>query len=104
MVRNTVETGKIARYEQFLLLPSVFKRLVLQIHKNQGLFGGGLRAVKIQSTYRPRSFASKKIETLCGKRQILDCSELKEIVDDNFKFDENGGKFYIRVKNTLGKG
>ena len=31
------------------------------------------------------------------KRQILDFSKLKEFADDNFKFNENGGKFYKRV-------
>ena len=42
-VENTVGKGEIARYEQFLLFPhSVFKILVLQTRKNQGLFGKGL--------------------------------------------------------------
>ena len=41
-VEKTVETGEIAHYEQFLLLPQCFKRLVLQPHKNQGLFENGL--------------------------------------------------------------
>ena len=35
---------------------------------------------------------------------ILDNSKLKEFADDNFKFDENGGKFSKRVENTVGKG
>ena len=39
---NTVGKGEIARYEQFLLFPSVFKRIVLQTRKNQGLFEKGL--------------------------------------------------------------
>ena len=38
------------------------------------------------------------------KRQILDLSKLKEFADDNFKFDENGRKFFRRVENTVGKG
>ena len=37
------------------------------------------------------------------KRQILDSSKLKEFAD-NFKFDENGGKFIKRVENTVRKG
>ena len=41
-VENTVGKGEIARYEQFLLFPYVFKRLVLQTLKNQALFGKGL--------------------------------------------------------------
>ena len=35
------------------------------------------------------------------RRQILDSSKLKELADDNFKFDENGRKW---VENTVGKG
>ena len=38
------------------------------------------------------------------KQQILDSSELKEFVDNNFKFDENGRNFSRRVENTVGKG
>ena len=38
------------------------------------------------------------------RRQILDSSKLKELADDNFKFDENGRKLYYRVENTVGKG
>ena len=30
--------------------------------------------------------------------------QLKEFADNNFKFDENGGKFSKRVENTVGKG
>ena len=37
------------------------------------------------------------------KRQILDSSNLKEFADDNFRFDENGRKFYKRVENTCEK-
>ena len=33
----------------------------------------------------------------------LDSFKLKEFADDNFEFDENIGKFSIRVKNTVGK-
>ena len=38
------------------------------------------------------------------RRQILDTSKLKEFADDNFKFDENGGKLSKQVENTVGKG
>ena len=38
------------------------------------------------------------------KRQNLDSSKLKEFANDNFKYDENGGKFSKRVENTVGKG
>ena len=38
------------------------------------------------------------------RRQILDSSKLKEFVDDNFKFDENGRQLSKQVENTVGKG
>ena len=41
-IENTVGKGEIARYYHFLLFPYVFKRLVQQTRKNQGLFGKGL--------------------------------------------------------------
>ena len=41
-VENTVGKGEIARYEQFSFFQSVFKRLVLQTSKIQGLSGKGL--------------------------------------------------------------
>ena len=31
-------------------------------------------------------------------------SKLKEFADDNFKFDENGIKFFNRLENTVRKG
>ena len=37
-VKNNMGKGEIARYSR-----SVFKRLVLQTHKNQGLFRKGLK-------------------------------------------------------------
>ena len=41
-VENTWENGEIARYEQFSFFHGVFKRLVLETHENQSLFGKGL--------------------------------------------------------------
>ena len=38
------------------------------------------------------------------KQQTLDSSKTKEFADDNYKFDENGRKFFKRVENTVGKG
>ena len=43
-LENSVGKGEIAHYEQFLLFPSVFKRLEMQTRKNQGLFEKGLKA------------------------------------------------------------
>ena len=34
---------------------------------------------------------------------ILDFSKLKEIADDNFKFDKNGTKFSKWVENNVGR-
>ena len=39
---KTLEKGQIARYEQFLPFTVFSKRLILQTHKNQGLFGKGV--------------------------------------------------------------
>ena len=44
-----------------------------------------------------------KVLTL-SKRQILDSSKLKDFADDNFKVDENGGKFFKRIESTVGRG
>ena len=38
------------------------------------------------------------------KQQILDSPKLKELADDNFKFDESGRKFSKWVENTVTKG
>ena len=38
------------------------------------------------------------------KQQDSESSKLKEVADDNFKFDENGRNFSKWVQNTEGKG
>ena len=38
------------------------------------------------------------------KWQILDSSKMKDLADDNFKFDENGRKISKWLENTVGKG
>ena len=35
--------------------------------------------------------------------KILGMSKLKDFADNNFKFDENGRKFFKQVENTVGK-
>ena len=37
------------------------------------------------------------------ERQIIDSSKLKKFADNDFKFDENGRKFFKRLENTVGK-
>ena len=39
-----------------------------------------------------------------SKTKILDSSKLKDFAEDNFKVDENGGKFSKWIGNTVGKG
>ena len=36
--------------------------------------------------------------------KFFDSSKLKDFADDNFKFDENGRKFFKGEENTVGKG
>ena len=38
-----------------------------------------------------------------SRTTIFSLFQLQEFVDDNLKFDENGGKFSERVQNTVGK-
>ena len=38
------------------------------------------------------------------KQQISDLSKLKEFADGNFRFDEDGRKFFKRIEKTVGKG
>ena len=38
------------------------------------------------------------------KWQILDSSKLKEVADNNFRFDENDRNFFNKVENPVGKG
>ena len=46
---------------------------------------------------------SPLVNTNFSKRQILDLSKLKKFADDNFRFYENGRKFFKQVDNTVGK-
>ena len=41
---------------------------------------------------------------LSQNNKFLNSSKLKELADDNFKFDENGWKFSKHLENTVGKG
>ena len=72
--KNNVGIGENAGYQHFLLFPQCFEKLPTQ-------------------DYSP-----------FPKWQILDSSKLKEIKDNNSKFDENGRNFSIQVENTVEKG
>ena len=47
-VEKTAGKGEIPHHEQFSFSHSVFKTLILQTRKNQGLFGKGLKSVMIK--------------------------------------------------------
>ena len=97
-VENTVGKGEVARYEQFLLVPQCFQKVVQQTRKNQGLFGKGLMLfnplpdVKILDQTKLRAFTGDKcnkndnyvfdrVENIVGKREIA-CTS-------NFSFSHN---------------
>ena len=69
---------------------SVFKRLVLQTRKNQGLFGKGLREIR-------------KINSLPNDN-TYDSSKLKAFTDDKINVGENLKFVLGRVENIVGKG
>ena len=48
--------------------------------------------------------AIKQHSLTLSQTMNLDFSRLKEFADDNFKFDENVGKFSKEVENSGGKG
>ena len=60
-VENTMVKGEIARNEQFSFSHSVFKRLVLQARKNQGLFGKRLRGGLLRETI-PSNMAAARFK------------------------------------------
>ena len=47
---------------------------------------------------------SSPFNPLPNDKFYLDSSKLKEFADDNFEFDQNGGKLSKQVENTVGKG
>ena len=65
---NTVGKGEIACYTNFSFSLIVFKRLILQTHKNKGLFGKGLtpnqNLHKIYVWSKLKAFAEKKFSWL----------------------------------------
>ena len=69
---NNVDIGEISRYQQFLLFPPVFSRLLLQTRKNQGLFGRGLRALTNPFPNKPWFLlvCSTSLENTVGKGEI----------------------------------
>ena len=83
-VENIVGKGENAHYEHFLLFPQCFQKPpFFRIIEN------------LDCVVKRYPFP---------KRQILDSSKLRELADDNFKFDEKCIKFFKWVENTAGKG
>ena len=78
-VKNTPRRGS-----NFSFSHRVFKRHVLQAHKNQGLFGKGITITQ-------------------NMKFVCHWVENKKLGDDDFKFDENGRKFSKEVENMVGK-
>ena len=74
------------------------------IHECNSRVVYSLRLINSQPGLLKNKPRLKKLLNPSPKRQILDSSKLKEFVNDNLNFDENGGKFSKRVKNTVGKG
>ena len=93
------EKEKLLVTSNFSYSHSVFKRLVSQGRQKVSLCGNGLKKLKteIYLVYQPKLYPFPN-------RQILDSSKNKEFADDNFKFDENGRKFFKWVENTVGQG
>ena len=94
-VENTVGKGEIACYEQFLLFPQCFQ---------QACFPGASKGAIVWEWVNPLpddKFYGLTLNPLPDEK-ILDWSKLKQFADDNFKFDENGTKFF-NLENTVGK-
>ena len=79
-VENTVRKGEIARYEQFLLFPQCFQRLVSQGHQKVLLCGNGLTDDK-----------------------ILGLPKLKAFVDEKSNVTQNIEVVFHRIENIVGK-
>ena len=81
-VENTVGKGEIARYEQFLLSHSVFKRLVSQGRQKVTLCGNGLihKLVVNMGKYLPKKGKVHENKE-CHKAQVIfaDLSLLRQI-------------------------
>ena len=78
-----MEESSPSNYEQFLLFHSVFKRLVLQTPKNQGLFGKVLNSLtqdKILAWSNRKAFAEYKYNAADMTISLFD--KVENIVGD----------------------
>ena len=96
-VENTVGKGEIARYEQFLLFPQCFKKiLLLQTRKNQGLFGKGLNWV-----IKRQSFICRDVKDIKTNRPVLGLTRLKTVHSRLFAVSHNCGRGTFRCGDGL---
>ena len=96
MVKKLRGKSRKCWYPAFSPIPAMFsKGLFLRCVRSRHYVakGRGCRLLHFGSPLKPLS-----------NDKILDSSELKEVADDNFKFDDNGRKLSKRVENTVGKG
>ena len=73
-VENTVEKEKLLDSSNFSFSHSVFKRLVLQTRKSQGLFGKGLIV---------NNFSKFELNIFSNKRGITECQSFSHDVNDD---------------------
>ena len=88
---------------------SVFKRLVLQTHKNQGLFGKGLNSfIAILDFHNPDKNLPVKFDHInvrsCFNKRILNCLKLKAFADHETNVVEIMEFVYENIENIASKG
>ena len=117
--------GKIENVgkQHFLLLPQIFQRPFYSGSLKVGTlcqrdnlhminqFGTTLKLCHLVNSPKKKSLFSKRLAILSTAYHLFNpvpfdkfSSELKELTDENFKFDKNGKKFSRQVENTVGKG
>ena len=86
-MKTSKEKEEIVRMDQFLLFPYYY-------YYNYYYCYYHFKINHINKLFLIISLPNDKFYTL---------QKLKEFADDNFRFDETGGKFFKRVENTVGK-
>ena len=84
------EKQRLLIMSNFSFSNSVFERLILQTHTNQGLFGKGLKIVLIHNSLPNNKF--------------LDWSKLKGFADDKLNATKKLKFVLGRIENIVGKG
>ena len=89
---NTAEKGEIAGNEQFLLFPQCFLPFSKTFSCFHQISNGRLQT---PSVWKSLKFAFWE--------RVKDSSKLKELADDNFRFDENSTKSIQMGRKYCGK-